>query len=464
MALVTTLISPKVASPPWAARFGRTWVSLAPLSALLSALLLSSVSQAAEVMDVRLWRAPDHTRVVFDLSDTVAHSLIELDNPRRLVVDISDARLRDALTDLPLENTPISRVRSGIRQGDDLRIVFDLSAKVRPKTDLLEATDRTVPRLVLDLFDTDAEEKPIQAVKSVEQLSDRRDIIVAIDAGHGGEDPGASGPNKLREKHVVLSIAKKLEARLKKTPGFRPVMIRSGDYYVSLRGRRDLARKYQADFFVSIHADAFRKASANGASVYALSTKGATSTAAKYLADRENAADLVGGVRLADKDDVLAGVLTDLSMTATLDTSLSLGAGVLKEIDGIARLHKQKVEQAGFAVLKSPDIPSILVETGFISNPGEARQLATTSYQDKMARAIQRGVENWFRHHPPAGTLLAWQRSQNGEGSREYIIAKGDTLSGIAQRFSVSVTTLRRSNNLASDAIRVGQKIVIPDA
>ena len=233
---------------------------------------------------------------------------------------------------------------------------------------------------------------------------------------------------------------------------------------MSLRGRRDLARKYQADFFVSIHADAFRKASANGASVYALSTKGATSTAAQYLADRENAADLVGGVRLADKDDVLAGVLTDLSMTATLDTSLSLGAGVLKEIDGIARLHKQKVEQAGFAVLKSPDIPSILVETGFISNPGEARQLATSSYQDKMARAIQRGIESWFKYHPPAGTLLAWQRSQGGEGSREYIIARGDTLSGIAQRFSVSVTTLRRSNNLDGDAIRIGQKLVIPDA
>ncbi len=175
---------------------------------------------------------------------------------------------------------------------------------------------------------------------------------------------------------------------------------------------------------MSIHADAFRKASANGASVYALSTKGATSTAAKYLADRENSADLVGGVRLADKDDVLAGVLTDLSMTATLDTSLSLGADVLNEIDGIAKLHKRKVEQAGFAVLKSPDIPSILVETGFISNPNEAQRLASSGYQDKMARAIQRGIEGYFKTHPPAGTLLAWQRAQGG---REYIIARGDT-------------------------------------
>ena len=412
-----------------------------------------------EVLDVRLWRAPDHTRVVFDLSAPVSHSLIELQNPNRLVIDMPNASLRDALIDLPLDNTPVKRVRSGVREGNDLRIVFDLGAKVRPKSFPLEPNAQTGHRLVLDLFDLTTEDEKVKVTKSVEQLADRRDIIVAIDAGHGGEDPGATGPNKLREKHVVLQIAKKLEARLKNTPGFSPVMIRSGDYYVSLKGRRDLARKHQADLFVSIHADAFRQASANGASVYALSTRGATSTAAKYLADRENAADLVGGVRLADKDDVLAGVLTDLSMTATLDTSLSLGAKVLKEVDGVARLHKRQVEQAGFAVLKSPDIPSILVETGFISNPGEAGRLATSSYQDKMARAIQLGVIQWFETHPPAGTLLAWRRSQRGQ---EYVIARGDTLSGIAQRFSVSVNTLKESNGLNSNTIRIGQKLVIP--
>ena len=412
-----------------------------------------------EVLDVRLWRAPDHTRVVFDLSAPVSHSLIELQNPNRLVIDMPNASLRDALIDLPLDNTPVKRVRSGVREGNDLRIVFDLGAKVRPKSFPLEPNAQTGHRLVLDLFDLTTEGEKVKVTKSVEQLADRRDIIVAIDAGHGGEDPGATGPNKLREKHVVLQIAKKLEARLKNTPGFSPVMIRSGDYYVSLKGRRDLARKHQADLFVSIHADSFRQASANGASVYALSTRGATSTAAKYLADRENAADLVGGVRLADKDDVLAGVLTDLSMTATLDTSLSLGAKVLKEVDGVARLHKRQVEQAGFAVLKSPDIPSILVETGFISNPGEAGRLATSSYQDKMARAIQRGVIQWFETHPPAGTLLAWRRSQRGQ---EYVIARGDTLSGIAQRFSVSVNTLKESNGLNSNTIRIGQKLVIP--
>ena len=426
-------------------------------------------SLATEVIDVRLWRAPDHTRVVFDLSDAIEHSILQLDNPTRVVVDINDVKLKGAIDDLPLENTSIERVRSGIRKGNDLRIVFDLRAQVTPKSFALDPNERTGHRLVLDLFD-DAVENTKQletqgdltpATKSVDELAGRRDIIIAIDAGHGGEDPGASGPKKLREKEVVLKIARKLYARLAKTPGFKPVMIRDGDYYVSLRGRRDLARKAQADLFVSIHADAFSQASANGASVYVLSTRGATSTAAQYLADRENAADLVGGVRLSDKDDVLAGVLTDLSMTATLDTSLSLGRDVLVEVDKIAKLHKRKVEQAGFAVLKSPDIPSILVETGFISNPGEAQKLATGAYQDKMARAMQLGIQDWFTTHPPAGTLLAWQRSQR---TREYVIVSGDTLSEIAERHRVSVSSLKSSNGLKSNTIRVGQKLIIPDA
>ena len=441
---------------------------MAQVVLVLGAAGFSLPALATEVIDVRLWRAPDHTRVVFDLSDAIEHSILQLDNPTRVVVDINDVKLKGALNDLPLENTPIERVRSGIRKGNDLRIVFDLRAKVTPKSFALDPNERTGHRLVLDLFD-DAVEKTKQpetedltpATKSVDELAGRRDIIIAIDAGHGGEDPGASGPKKLREKDVVLKIARKLQARLAKTPGFKPVMIRDGDYYVSLRGRRDLARKAQADLFVSIHADAFNQASANGASVYVLSTRGATSTAAQYLADRENAADLVGGVRLSDKDDVLAGVLTDLSMTATLDTSLSLGRDVLEEVDKIAKLHKRKVEQAGFAVLKSPDIPSILVETGFISNPGEAQKLATGAYQDKMARAMQVGIQDWFSTHPPAGTLLAWQRSQR---TREYVIVSGDTLSEIAERHRVSVSSLKSSNGLKSNTIRVGQKLIIPDA
>jgi N-acetylmuramoyl-L-alanine amidase len=294
--------------------------------------------------------------------------------------------------------------------------------------------------------------------KSVRQTS-KRDIIIAIDAGHGGEDPGALGPKRLREKDVVLAIARELHALFAADKGFDPEMIRSGDYYVSLKGRRDLARKKQADLFVSIHADAFKRKEAHGASVYALSTRSATSTAASYLAKRENAADLVGGVSLDDKDDVLAGVLADLSMTSTLDTSLKLGAGVLRKVDSVAVLHKDRVEQAGFAVLKSPDIPSILVETGFISNPGEARKLASSSYQKKMARAIHAGIKLWFLEHPPSGTLIAWNRLQDGQ---QYTIARGDTLSGIAQRFRVSVADIQAHNGLRSTRIKVGQKLNIP--
>ena len=305
---------------------------------------------------------------------------------------------------------------------------------------------------MLDLYDKETK-------APVVKQSAKRDIIIAIDAGHGGEDPGALGPKRLREKDVVLRIANELNALLKADKGFHPTMIRSGDYYVSLRGRRDLARKRQADLFVSIHADAFKRKEASGASVYALSTRGATSTAASYLAQRENSADLVGGVSLSDKDDVLAGVLADLSMTSTLDTSLKLGDTVLRNVDSVAKLHKSRVEQAGFAVLKSPDIPSILVETGFISNPGEAKKLATSSYQKKMARAIHRGIKDWFLAHPPSGTLIAWQRQRDG---RQYTIARGDTLSGIAQRFNVSLSDLKSRNRISGSKIMVGQKLTIP--
>ena len=419
-----------------------------------------STALAADVDAVRLWRAPDHTRVVLDLSDAAEFSTLSLDNPERFVVDLSQSRLSASLIALPLEGTPISRVRSGIRQGTDLRLVFDLTASVRASVFLLSPSDATGHRVVIDLFDATSTAEPTP-VLSVESLEGRRDIVIAIDPGHGGEDPGASGPGGLREKTVVLQIARRLENQLAKIPGFKPMLVRNGDYYVSLKNRRDRARALEADLFVSIHADAFREKSAYGASVYALSTRGATSTTAQYLADSENAADLVGGVELADMDPMLAGVLADLSMTGTLDTSLNLGALILEQIDGVARLHKKRVEQAGFAVLKSPDVPSLLIETGFISNPGEAERLATPAYQDKMARAIRRGIQSWFARQPPPGTLLAWQREQGG---REVTIAEGDTLSEIAERYGVTVASIKTNNGLSRDVIYVGQTLLIPEA
>lgn len=420
---------------------------------------------AAEVDAVRLWRAPDHTRIVLDLSDAATFNTLTLENPNRLVLDLLDTRLNTALSTLPLAETPIARVRAGIRQGINLRLVFDLTAQVTASAFLLPPNESTGHRVVVDLFDVDNAVADVasnrEPVLSVDTLDARRDIVIAIDPGHGGEDPGASGPGELREKAVVLQIARRLEAQLAKIPGFKPVLIRTGDYYVSLKNRRDQARSLQADLFVSIHADAFRDPSARGASVFTLSTRGASSTTAQYLADSENAADRVGGVQLAEMDPMLAGVLADLSMTGTLDTSFNLGNLILQQIEGVARLHKKQVEQAGFAVLKSPDVPSILIETGFISNPQEAERLATPAYQDKMARAIRRGIQSWFARQPPPGTLLAWQREQGG---REVTIAAGDTLSQIAEQFGVSVAEIKSTNGLSRDVIYVGQTLVIPEA
>ena len=282
--------------------------------------------QAADVEAVRLWRAPDHTRVVLDLSDAAEFSSLSLANPDRFVVDLIDSRIDASLRDLPLEGTPIKQVRSGIRKGSDLRLVFDLDSAVRTSLFSLTPSESIGHRIVIDLFDEVTVAQP-SPVLSVESLEGRRDIVIAIDPGHGGEDPGASGPGGLREKTVVLQIARRLESQLAKVPGFQPVLVRTGDYYVSLKNRRDKARALEADLFVSIHADAFKEQSAHGASVYILSKRGATSTTAQYLADTENAADLVGGVELGDMDPMLAGVLTDLSMSGTLDASLSLGTG-----------------------------------------------------------------------------------------------------------------------------------------
>jgi N-acetylmuramoyl-L-alanine amidase len=442
---------------------------------LCGLLLLAATVQATEVRDVRFWRAPDHSRVVFDLSGPVEHELITLDNPKRLVIDIQGATLISDTSKLEFTNSPITRLRHAEKPGGSLRIVFDLSDSVQVRSFLLSASGDLHDRLVVDFLDKDensgsASPSPPRVLKSIENSS-QRDVVIAIDAGHGGEDPGAIGPGGVKEKDVVYKIALRLKERFEGKKGYRVVMIRDGDYYVGLAKRRNLARKAQADFFVSIHADAFTNPRANGSSVYALSKRGATSAAARILAQRENDADLVGGVSLSDKDQVLAGVLTDLSMTATLDASLSVGGQLLGEMGKISRLHSKRVEQAGFAVLKSPDIPSLLVETGFISNPYEAGKLKTSHYQSQMSQAIYEGIDRYFRESPPPDTYFAAVKRGDispasgptlAPGVREYVIASGDTLSGIAHRYSVPLRDLQRKNKLSGSNIRVGQKIQIP--
>lgn len=430
------------------------------VSALLFAasILLSGLVSAADVNGVRLWRAPDHTRLVLDLSGPAEHKLMMLKNPERIVIDIPSSRLKASVSDLDLSKTPIDGIRTGVHNQRDLRIVLDMSALVKPRSFLLKRSEKAADRLVFDLYDNKPNSRPV-AAKTLP--NGKRDIIIAIDAGHGGEDPGALGPGKLREKNVVLAIAKELQWRLKSIPGYNPVLVRTGDYYIGLAKRRDIAREKNADFFVSIHADAFTSPKASGSSVYALSQRGATSASAKFLAQTENNSDVIGGVSLTDKDDILAGVLFDLSMTASLNSSLNIGKYVLNEMGAVNKLHKRHVEQASFAVLKSPDVPSILVETGFISNPTEAKNLSSKNHQRKVARAIANGIEQYFKTYPIEGTLIASKLKGKG---RSYTISRGDTLSGIAQQYRVSVSALRKANNLKNNNIRIGQVLTIPAA
>lgn len=433
-------------------------LKLGLLLCLPSVMWASSVL-AADIDDVRLWRAPDHTRVVLDLSGPVEHKIMMLESPARLVVDIKKVKLKAQLAGVDLQGSPVKRMRSGVKDKTDLRLVFDLNEVVKPRSFLLKANAQLSDRLVIDLHDKT--KKKTATVKSQHSSHGKRDIVIAIDAGHGGEDPGASGPTRLREKHVVLAIAKELEKLVKQRRGYASVMIRDGDYYVALDKRRRLARKAQADLLVSIHADAFTDHRARGTSVYALSGRGASSATARFLAHEANSSDLVGGVNLSEVDNLLAGVLADLSMTASLDASLKVGDNIVKEMGKVSHLHSKRVEQAAFAVLKSPDIPSVLVETGFISNPKEEQKLKTSRYQKQLARSIFNGIERYFEASPPPDTLLAWQKGRNRQ-KFEHVIARGDTLSGIAQRYEVSVASIRRHNDLSSSMIRVGQRIAIP--
>lgn len=424
----------------------------------LSALVSNAVFAQPTIEQIRVWPSPQSTRMVFDLTGPVAHNLFQLSNPDRVVIDLDEADIVYNHSVLDFRSTPMDSIRFGNRDDGGLRIVVDLNQSVRPKSFSLEPNESYGHRLVLDLETDNA-----SAVRTIEEVaSENRDIIIAIDAGHGGEDPGASGPNSVREKHVVMAIARQMQRIIDSTPGYKALMVRDGDYYIALRDRAEIARQNRADIFLSIHADAFDQPSANGASVYALSDRGATSERASYLAQKENRADLIGGVgdlSLRDKDDVLASVLLDLSMTATLDSSLRLGAEIVPQMGQITRLHKRQVEQAAFMVLKSPDMPSLLIETGFISNPREARNLADPSFQAKMADSIFRGVRNYFERFPPDGTLIA---SIGNAEPQSYVIQPGDTLSEIAERFGVSSSNLMQYNSLDSSVIRVGQTLRIP--
>jgi N-acetylmuramoyl-L-alanine amidase len=413
---------------------------------LLLSVLAPMRARAAQILGVRVWPAEEYTRVTLENDSDLKTSHFLVKNPERMVVDIEGIDLNPALKGLVAKVQPndpyIRQVRVGQNRPNVVRLVFDLKEEVRPQVFVLPPVGAYQHRLIFDLYPVNPPD-PIAALiqkgdwmkelppdiaaqaegKSPDPGAARRNdnpqtaktapgdsevqpkvnrmITIALDPGHGGEDPGAIGAAGSREKDVVLSIAKRLKARIEEHPNMRVMLTRDADYFVPLQQRVHKARKVQADLFVSIHADAFVEPTARGSSVFALSEKGASSTAARWLANKENSADLIGGVNLRGQDQQLASVLLDLSTTAQINDSIKLAKAVLGEIGGINRLHKGAVEQAGFAVLKAPDIPSILVETAFISNPEEEAKLTDDSYQDQMAQALMNGIRKYFSKNPP---------------------------------------------------------------
>jgi N-acetylmuramoyl-L-alanine amidase len=377
---------------------------LLPLAAagILSATVVFAAN-TVEVRDLRLWASTDSTRVVLDLSGTAEHTLFTLRDPDRVVIDVANANAALAATTFAGQGL-VRQVRVAGREDGTLRVVLDLSERVQPKSFLVEPNDTYGHRLVVDLVSMSA-----QSVVKAEHAPtiESRDIVITVDAGHGGEDPGAIGRSGTREKDVVLSISRALTERINREPGMRAVLVRDGDYFVPHRERMRKARVQSADLFVSIHADAYKDRSVSGSSIYILSARGASNEAARWLAERQNASDLIGGVSLDDKDDVLASVLLDLSQTASISASLTAAERVLIELDRVGEVRKRAVQQAGFIVLKSPDIPSMLIETAYISNPGEERRLRDPRHQDKLATAIQSGLRGYFYENPPPGTRVA---------------------------------------------------------
>ena len=422
-------------------------------------LLPAVLASAATVQNIRIWSDEGRTRVVLDLSRPAEHKIFTLRGPDRIVVDLKQSKLANGLADLPTGNGAVNEIRSGLRADGGLRVVLDLKESVRSRSFTAGPNDQFGDRLVIDLQRQNAP----QTVKRASESYDRgRDIVIAVDPGHGGHDPGSVGRAKTREKDVALAISRLLAKEIDKEPGMRAVLVRKSDYYVDHRDRMEIARKNKADIFVSIHADAVDDRRAKGASVYVLSLKGASDEASMRLAQRENGSGVVGDVSLADKDPVLASVLLDLSQNAALSASLDAGASVIRELSGVGTVHRRTVKQAGFLVLKSPDIPSILVETNFISNPAEEKRLKSSKQQQRIASAILAGLRGYFYANPPPDTQIAMNLKRSPDKQVRYVISRGDTLSEIAERYNVSMSAIRTANRLNSDRVRIGQTLQIP--
>ena len=404
---------------------------------------------------MRVWDAPDSIRVVFDVSSTPNYKIFTLNNPNRVVIDFYGATW-SADVKPSLLHSNIKKLRYGVRHKTDIRIVLDVKERVKPKTFTLAPNQTYGHRLVVDLPFKPRKANVVSQFDATSRGLRNRDYLVAIDPGHGGEDPGAIGNKyKTREKDIVFSVAKTLERKVNRVPGMKAFLVRKGDYYIELRQRIAHARRQGADLFISVHADSFKDPKASGASVYILSEKGESSEAARWLAESENRADLMGGVSLDDKGDILAQVLLDLSQSASKEASYTLGNEVLGSLAKVTKLHKRKVQQADFVVLKSPDIPSILVELGFISNPQGEQNLSRSYHKEKLAQALLEGIKGYVRSNgnqrPPANIVLRTHKVQSGE-----------SLGTLALQYHTTVRAIKAENKLKSEVIRIGQVLQLP--
>uniref|UniRef100_A0A486XLI0 N-acetylmuramoyl-L-alanine amidase n=1 Tax=Rheinheimera sp. BAL341 TaxID=1708203 RepID=A0A486XLI0_9GAMM len=414
----------------------------------------SSVFSANQVQGVRVWPSPDNTRIVFDMADVPEHKSFSLEKPDRLVIDLNNVLPGSALPDITGESALIKAIRSSV-DGRKMRIVLDLTKATDASVFTLPPTAPYGHRLVVDLADNrPAEALPPPAIRAA------RDIIIAIDAGHGGEDPGSIGPSGFYEKNITLPIARQLAQLIDRQPGMKAMMVRTNDYYIHVNRRTEIARGQQADLLVSIHADAFTSPQPRGASVWVLSLRRATTEVGRMLEQTERHSELLGGVAEIIKDSAseryLAQTVLDLSMNHSMVTAYQVANEVLSELGKVAHLHKTEPQAASLGVLKAPDIPSILVEVGFISNPQEEKQLKSPSHQTQLARSLFTALKRHFEQSPPADSLFAQNRA------RQHKVSAGESLSLLALRYNVSVDDLRSVNQLTSDSIRVGQTLRIP--
>ena len=417
-------------------------------------------AQAAQLRGVTLVEGEGGTHAVLELSAPADYKVFTLANPHRLVLDLSGSSLATGFS-APAPNGVVSGVRTGKPAEGDLRVVLDLGQAVQPRSRVEPQGDGT--RLVVELRGESAVAGKPAPARTIEDVigPGERELVIAIDAGHGGKDPGAIGPTRKFEKDITLAMARELARQVDADPGMKAFLVRDSDVFIPLHERYQKAREAQADLFISVHADAAHNKAASGASVYVLSLRGASSEAARWLADQENAADLVGGVALDARDKNLAAVLLDLSQSATMRVSDDVAGEVLAALKGVGKTHKKQIERANFVVLRSPDVPSMLVETGFITNPGEETRLSDPAYRQRMATAIVSGVRNYFAHQAPPGT---WYAARQGTlaGTRQHVVSRGETLSLIAQRHGVPMNSIRSANKLQGDTVKVGERLTIP--